>query len=197
MAVVGSGVIPRKATLEAPVLPANRRSSRQPPGRTRASMPLTENHTSIRPPNSGPGPLFESRRPGPRSCGRYFVLERAPCGAGPTAPQTPRSASRPGRHWRSPHANAVVREGDSARLHPWHRHSPHDDATVVEAIVPGHGLTGCGPAVGSPREAPVRCPTEAVARPVTVGVARTGSRITRAMQPSAARGKTSGPRPLR
>jgi hypothetical protein len=28
-----------------------------------------------------------------------------------------------------------------------------------------------------------------------VGVARTGSRITRAMQPSAGRGETSGPRP--
>jgi hypothetical protein len=30
-----------------------------------------------------------------------------------------------------------------------------------------------------------------------VGVALTGSRITRAMQPSAARGGTNGPRPLR
>jgi hypothetical protein len=49
----------------------------------------------------------------------------------------------------------------------WHRHSRHDDAAVVEAFVPRHGLSGCRPAVGFPREAAVRRPTEAVARPVT------------------------------
>ena len=48
MAVAGSGVIPRKATLEAPVLPANRRKRRQPPGRTRDSMPLSEADTLSR-----------------------------------------------------------------------------------------------------------------------------------------------------
>jgi hypothetical protein len=39
--VVGSGVIPRKATLEPPILPANCRSRRRPTGRTTA-----ETHTS-------------------------------------------------------------------------------------------------------------------------------------------------------
>ena len=53
------------------------------------------------------------------------------------------------------------------RLPSWHRHSRHDAAAVVEAIVPGHGLSAWGPAVGSQREAAVRCPTEAIARPVT------------------------------
>ena len=33
--------------------------------------------------------------------------------------------------------------------------------------MPGHGLSGSGPAVGFLREAAVRCPTEPVARPVT------------------------------
>ena len=37
----------------------------------------------------------------------------------------------------------------------------------VEAIVPGHGLSGCGPAVGFPAQTAVRCPREAVARPAT------------------------------
>jgi len=48
MAVTGSGVSPRQATLEAPVLPANRRKRRQPPGRTRDSMPLSEADTLSR-----------------------------------------------------------------------------------------------------------------------------------------------------
>jgi len=48
MAVAGSGVSPRQATLEAPVLPANRRKRRQPPGRTRDSMPLSEAGTLSR-----------------------------------------------------------------------------------------------------------------------------------------------------
>jgi hypothetical protein len=52
-------------------------------------------------------------------------------------------------------------------LQPWHRHSRHDDAAAVEAIVPGHGLGGAVRPLVSQREAAVRCPTEAVARPVT------------------------------
>jgi len=32
----------------------------------------------------------------------------------------------------------------------WQRHSGHDDAAVMEAIVPGHGLGWCGPVVGFP-----------------------------------------------
>jgi hypothetical protein len=68
MAGAGSGVIPRKATLEPPVLPANRRSRRQPPGRTRDSIPLSENHAPIPPPDSGAGPACERQRPEPRSC---------------------------------------------------------------------------------------------------------------------------------
>ena len=66
MAVVESGVIPRKATLEAPVLPANRRKRRRPPGRTRESIPLSENHTPI--PSPDRRARSRGRRPAPRSC---------------------------------------------------------------------------------------------------------------------------------
>ena len=44
MAVVKSGVIPRKATLEARALPARRRRRRFPTGPTRVSIPLSEGH---------------------------------------------------------------------------------------------------------------------------------------------------------
>ena len=105
--------------MEARVLPANRRSRRQPPGRTRDSIPLSENHTPIPSPDSGAGPLCERRRPEPRSCGpllrrrtrslrrsdrpllRYAGLARDTC-----------------RRWRSPQGNAVARAGDSARPDP-------------------------------------------------------------------------------
>src|SRR5690349_11211164 len=56
MAVAGSGVSPRQATMEAPVLPANRHRRRQPPDRTRESMPLSEKRTPIPSPDSGAGP---------------------------------------------------------------------------------------------------------------------------------------------
>jgi hypothetical protein len=42
MAVAGSGLIPRKATLELPRLPANRATRRLPRSRTRAAIPRSE-----------------------------------------------------------------------------------------------------------------------------------------------------------
>ena len=53
------------------------------------------------------------------------------------------------------------------RLLPWHRHTRHDDAAVVDAIVPGHGLSGCGPPVGFPGAKQQSDALSAVARPVT------------------------------
>jgi hypothetical protein len=63
--------------------------------------------------------------------------------------------------------------------------------------VPGYGLSGCGPAVGFPARSSSPMPYGSGSAAGDVGVARTGSRITRAMRPCAARGETSGPRPLR
>jgi hypothetical protein len=60
MAVAGSGVSPRQATFEAPALPANRRSRRPPPGRTRDSTPLSENYTPIPSPVPAPARLREA-----------------------------------------------------------------------------------------------------------------------------------------
>jgi len=77
----------------------------------------------------------------------------------------------------------------------WHRHGGHDDAAVVEAIVPGHGLSRSGPGVGFPARSRSPMPYGSGSAAGDVGVARTGSRIRRAMQRSAARGETSGPRP--
>jgi hypothetical protein len=51
----------------------------------------------------------------------------------------------------------VVRGGRCRRACSWHRHSRHDDAAVVEAIVPGHGLSGCDPAVGFPALSSLLC----------------------------------------
>ena len=81
MAVAGSGVIPRKATLEAPALPANRRSRRQPLAgrgtqyRSRRTTPRSHHRTPA------PGPFARSDAPSRARAGRYFVVERAPCGA--------------------------------------------------------------------------------------------------------------------
>ena len=47
MAVGGSGLLPRKATLEAPILPANRGRYRLPRSRTRVSTPLSERNTTV------------------------------------------------------------------------------------------------------------------------------------------------------
>jgi hypothetical protein len=68
---------------------------------------------------------------------------------------------------------------------------------MVEAIVPGHGLSGCGPAVGFAARSSSPMPYGSSSAAGDVAVARTSSRITRAMQPSAARRETSGPRPKR
>jgi hypothetical protein len=85
----------------------------------------------------------------------------------------------------------------SGAPHPWHRHRRRDDAAAVEAIVPGHGLSGCGPAVGFPARSSTPMPYGSSSAAGDVGVAPTGSPITRAMRPCAARGETSGPRPER
>src|ERR1700733_2006686 len=96
MAVAGSGVIPRKATLEARVLPANTCTRRQPPGRTRDSTPLSENHT--------PDPVTGlPRRALSRGDAPGTALVRAaasssdalPAALRPIAPQIRRFASRP------------------------------------------------------------------------------------------------------
>jgi hypothetical protein len=85
----------------------------------------------------------------------------------------------------------AVTAARSTRLsQPWHRHSRHDDAAVVEAIVAGHGLSGCGPAGGFPARSSSPMPYGSSSAAGDVGVVRTGSRNTRAMQPSAARGET-------
>jgi hypothetical protein len=47
MAVDGSGLIPRKATLELPRLPANRGKRRFPRSRTRLATPLSENASQL------------------------------------------------------------------------------------------------------------------------------------------------------
>jgi hypothetical protein len=166
MAGAGSGVIPRKATLEPPVLPANRRSRRQPPGRTRDSIPLSENHAPIPPPDSGAGPACERQRPEPRSCQplprrRTRSLRRSNrpllrC-AGP-----PRDT---GRRCRSPLANAVVRAADSARLDPW----PNARAvSPMRAMASSPKRSSCGgaPGVQSDRPRHSRC------RAVEQGTAR-------------------------
>jgi hypothetical protein len=122
MAVTGSGVSPRQATFEAPALPANRRSRRQPPGRTRDSTPLSENYTPI--PSPVPARL---RKATPRTSlvrAAAWSSNALPTALGPTAPQIRAPASHTGRRWRSPVANAVVRTGDSARVHPWRTSSP-------------------------------------------------------------------------
>jgi hypothetical protein len=46
-------------------------------------------------------------------------------------------------------AIASWRSNSAPRLGPWQGHSRRDDAAVVEAIVPEHGLSGCGRAVDS------------------------------------------------
>jgi hypothetical protein len=46
--------------------------------------------------------------------------------------------------------DAVVPSVAARLLSAWHRHSRNDNAAVLEAIVPGHGLSGCGPDVGFP-----------------------------------------------
>jgi hypothetical protein len=47
MPVAGSGLIPRKATLELPRLPANRGKRRFPRSRTRVATPLSENASQL------------------------------------------------------------------------------------------------------------------------------------------------------
>ena len=77
---------------------------------------------------------------------------------------------------------------------PWRRHSRHDDAAVMEAIVPGHGrVRVVRPLV--PRAKQQSDAPRSSSATGDVGVPRTGSRIIGAMQLSATCGETSGPRP--
>ncbi len=96
---------PAEGDVGSAVLPANRRSRRQPPGRTRDSIPLSENHTPIQSPDSGTGPDCERRRPEPHSCG--LLLRRRTCFLRRPDRPLPRYAGPPrdtGRrcdcHWR-------------------------------------------------------------------------------------------------
>ena len=47
MAVTGSGLIPRKATLEPPMLPAHRPTRRSQRSRTRVATPISERATLL------------------------------------------------------------------------------------------------------------------------------------------------------
>jgi hypothetical protein len=102
-------------------------------------------------------------------------------------PRVIRLAHRPG--------DAVVPPGAARLLSAWHRRSRHDDAAVVEAIMPGHGLSGAVRPLASQREAVVRCAMKAVARPVT-SASRGPPRGSpgRCSRPAAG-GETSGRRP--
>jgi hypothetical protein len=123
MAIAGSGVIPRKATLEAPVLPANRRSRRQPTDRTRDSIPLSE--------NNAPGPV--SRRRTQRAYSREPIPRTVFLQPATSLPKT-RSLRRPARRSSSQTQIRLATPAgsggrfsplessgpvDCARLHPW------------------------------------------------------------------------------
>ena len=76
MAVAGSGLLPRKATLESPILPANRHQRRLPRSRTRPSTPLSEKPTvhAQSPPATGnalrPTPAADSPTASPETARR-------------------------------------------------------------------------------------------------------------------------------
>jgi len=88
-------VIPRKATLEAPVLPANRRSRRQPP------RPDEGLNTALGEPHPDPITGLRHRAPLREATPRTALVRAAtsssnalPAALGPTAPQICRSGSR-------------------------------------------------------------------------------------------------------
>ena len=139
MAVAGSGVIPRKATLEARYSPriaaavANPLAGRGTQYRSRRTTPRSSHRTPA------PGPIASGDAPNRTRAGCCFVVERASCGA-PTdrSPDTQvRLATPAGAAIAT--GDAVVRAGGSARLHPWQSNGRHDEAAAIEAIVPGHG----------------------------------------------------------
>ena len=119
MAVAGSGVIPRKATLEARYSPriaaavANPLAGRGTQYRSRRTTPRSSHRTPA------PGPIASGDAPNRTRAGCCFVVERASCGA-PTdrSPDTQvRLATPAGAAIAT--GDAVVRAGGSARLHPW------------------------------------------------------------------------------
>ncbi len=112
---------PAEGDVGSAVLPANRRSRRQPPGRTRDSIPLSENHTPIQSPDSGTGPDCERRRPEPHSCG--LLLRRRTCFLRRPDRPLPRYAGPPrdtGRrcdcHWRCSRPGGRLRATASVAL---------------------------------------------------------------------------------
>ena len=145
MAVAGSGVIPRKATLEARYSPriaaavANPLAGRGTQYRSRRTTPRSSHRTPA------PGPIASGDAPNRTRAGCCFVVERASCGA-PTdrSPDTQvRLATPAGAAIAT--GDAVVRAGGSARLHPWQRHSDPGPAARAEAVVapPGTNRPGC------------------------------------------------------
>ena len=141
MAVVGSGVIPRKATLEVPVLPriaaavANPLAGRGTQYRSRRTTPRSHHRIPA------PGPFARGDAANRARAGRYIAVERAPCGARTEGSSDMQAwLATPGRRWRSPQANAVARAGDSARLHPWRTRSltlyQSSSATTLESFAP-------------------------------------------------------------
>ena len=98
---------------------------------------------------------FDSQVPvmSPYLGGRKYLLSRRPIDAPTSGLVFPTTTGRSSR--------------EPPSLLPWHRHSRHNDAAAVEAIVPRHGVGGCGPAVGFPARRSSPSPTAAVVRPVT------------------------------
>ena len=94
MAVAGSGVIPRKATLEARYSPriaaavANPLAGRGTQYRSRRTTPRSSHRTPA------PGPIASGDAPNRTRAGCCFVVDVLPAAPRPTAPQIRRSASR-------------------------------------------------------------------------------------------------------
>ena len=147
MAVTGSRLIPRKATLEALILPANYGSSACHAA-GRGSRSRSGKKTPPFGPYAAPGrrgaciPLVGggSSRPQLRDASASFAKLRSPSGSSTRAPTadarscvgTPTGTGDPSRLRSSPSFT-------TQRALSWHRHSGHDDAGVAEAIVPAQG----------------------------------------------------------
>jgi hypothetical protein len=147
MAVAGSGLLPRKATLEAPTLPASRRQRRLPRSRTRPSAPLSENttvhvrvsashgHTCLLLPRRSP-------RPGPRDCPtllqRISAREHADWRGTPAAATLARRSSRARRPWRSRRLRSWIAQSHSAAAPNAGRresdHAPDAGAATISVI---------------------------------------------------------------
>ena len=127
MAVAGSGLLPRKATLESSILPANRRQRRLPRSRTRPSTPLSENttvHVQSPPANGNACVLVRGGLPdrvpdaARRSSSAPPQIHADPR-ATPAAVTSLRSSPRSRRPWRS------------RRSHWWHSKSAYAGGRAV------------------------------------------------------------------